>query len=275
MHGRPEVTASVAAVLDRMTDKALDRRYPDTVTLEDDLEDALAHEAARRGHATGEATAVLQTLPASARRSVPLLLRGRRAVFGTLLAILAVAVVLTLVLVEGRDRIQRGTGGPREAAPADTEAVSVKSTSAVDYDPEGDEEEGSDETTRATDPDPDTAWTTESYDDPEPFGPNGLKSGVGLYIDAEPEVVASQIRIKTPDPGWEMTLYAAPNGEPPADLTGWTEVGGGTMDSKTEDFELDTGGEPYRYYLVWITSLPPDSDEVAIGQLTLFREASR
>ncbi len=68
---RPEVTASVAAVLDRMTTKALDKRYADTVTLEDDLEDALAHEAARPGRATGEATAVLRTLPAAQRPLPP------------------------------------------------------------------------------------------------------------------------------------------------------------------------------------------------------------
>lgn len=194
---------------------------------------------------------------------------------GTVIAILFVAAALTFVFVEGRDRIQRGTGAPRESAPTDTEPVSVKSTSAVDYDPEGDGAEGPSETARATDPDPDTAWTTESYDDPEPFGPSGLKSGVGLYIDAEPEVVATQLRIKTPSPGWDMTLYAAPNGDPPADISGWTEVGGGTVGSASQEFELDTGGDPYRYYLVWITSLPPDDDQVSIGQLTLFREAAR
>src|SRR4029079_4207818 len=69
---RPELSASVASVLDRMTCKALERRYPDAATLEDDLEDALAIEAARAGHAGGEATAVLATLAPSARRRVPL-----------------------------------------------------------------------------------------------------------------------------------------------------------------------------------------------------------
>src|SRR3954471_15734439 len=46
---RPGLSASVASVLDRMTAKDLVRRYPDAAALEDDLEDALAIEAARAG----------------------------------------------------------------------------------------------------------------------------------------------------------------------------------------------------------------------------------
>src|SRR4051812_6712427 len=61
---RPEVSAMLASVLDRMTDKDLDHRHPDAAALLDDLEDALSIEAARAGRSTGEATAVLRTLPA-------------------------------------------------------------------------------------------------------------------------------------------------------------------------------------------------------------------
>src|SRR3954453_3420216 len=75
---RRGLSASVASVLDRMTAKDLGKRYPDAVTLEDDLEEALAIEAARAGRSTGEATAVIATLPPSARRRVPLRLRARR-----------------------------------------------------------------------------------------------------------------------------------------------------------------------------------------------------
>ena len=46
---RPEVSARLAAVLDRMTDKDLAHRHPDAARLEADLEDALAAEAARTG----------------------------------------------------------------------------------------------------------------------------------------------------------------------------------------------------------------------------------
>src|SRR4051794_30863151 len=56
---RPEVSATLAAVLDHMTEKDPERRYPDAGALVADLEEALAIETARAGTSTGEATAVL------------------------------------------------------------------------------------------------------------------------------------------------------------------------------------------------------------------------
>jgi hypothetical protein len=41
------------------------------------------------------------------------------------------------------------------------------------------------------------------------------------------------------------------------------------VERKKQSFPLDTEDRRYRYYLVWITALPPDSDQVAITQLTL------
>src|SRR5919205_259554 len=62
---RPEVSAGLAAILDRMTCKDLKKRYPDALSLQADLEEALARELSRTGRSTGEATAVLATLPES------------------------------------------------------------------------------------------------------------------------------------------------------------------------------------------------------------------
>src|SRR4029079_3122028 len=72
---RPEVSAGLAAILDRMTDKDLRKRYPDALSLQADLEEALARELARTGRSTGEAPAVLRPLPESARRRLPLRMR--------------------------------------------------------------------------------------------------------------------------------------------------------------------------------------------------------
>ena len=128
---RPEASATLASVLDRMTDKDLGRRYPDIATLVADLEEALAIEAARSGKSTGEATAVLRTLPESARRRLPFRLRhtlpaaagdprarGRRRRPSILLA------------KEGVDRAQRGTGSGTVKPPAGESVVSVARASA-------------------------------------------------------------------------------------------------------------------------------------------------
>ena len=266
---RPEISASVAAVLDRMTAKALENRYADAETVLYDLEDALAVEAARSGRATGEATAVLRTLPEDARRRVPLRMRGRMGVFGALAGIVVAAVVIVLVLA-GADRVEKGTGASgNEPAPAGTKSVSVKRTAANDYDPEGDGDEHGTESALAVDRDPGTAWSTETYQGQQLAG----KPGVGLYIDAAPQVDASSLLLRTPEPGWQATIYAAD--EVPEDISGWTQVGGPVTVKKTKQrVDLDTGGTAYRYYLVWITALPPESDKVEIAEVTLYRDIS-
>ena len=81
---RPEVSATTAAVLDRMTDKDLAHRYADVPSLIADLEDALALEAARQGTSTGEATAVIRTLPAKARRRLPFRMRHSLPILGVI-----------------------------------------------------------------------------------------------------------------------------------------------------------------------------------------------
>src|SRR4051794_37712735 len=99
---RPEVSAALAAVVDRATAKDLQRRYLDASSLVTDLEDVLAIEAARAGGASGEATSVLRTLPGSARRRLPLRSRVKPAVVVALLILAVVAVVAILVLARGK-----------------------------------------------------------------------------------------------------------------------------------------------------------------------------
>src|SRR4051812_45098254 len=88
---RPEISAGLAAILDRMTCKDLRKRYPDARTLEADLEEALARELSRTGRSTGEATAVLRTLPEGTRRRLPLRLRRRRLPIILIVALLVIA----------------------------------------------------------------------------------------------------------------------------------------------------------------------------------------
>jgi eukaryotic-like serine/threonine-protein kinase len=267
---RPEVSARLAAVLDRMTDKDLAHRHPDAAALEADLEDALAAEASRTGTSTGEATAVLRTLPADARRRLPLRLRLRLPVVLLLLMIGVAGAAIYLILDQAAERTQRGTG-PGTSTPAPGEQiVSVKRTSANDFDPLGDGEEHHEEAPLAVDQDSATVWSTEGYLDGVFSKPGGDPPGVGLYVDAEPSVNGRRLEIQTPSPGWTMEIHGArsrPTDEWPSD--GWSKLGGGTVERSKQSFKLDTGDRRYRYYLVWITALPPGADKVEITQLTL------
>jgi eukaryotic-like serine/threonine-protein kinase len=258
---RPEVSAGLAAVLDRMTAKDLRKRYPDALSLQADLEEALARELARTGQSTGEATAVLRTLPESARRRLPLRMR-RPLPIVAVVALLAAAVALGAVLLkEGVNRTERGTGRGTVPAEPGTRVVSVKRTSAQDYDPAGDDEEHGGEARLAVDKEPGTEWTTEGYSSFD-------KDGVGIYVDAEPGVDARSIAIDTPEPGWEAEIRVADGDSPPKEISGWEKVAGGTVDSKRKRFRLN--GERHRYYLVWITALEPGSERVKIAEITLF-----
>ena len=70
---RPEVSAAVASVVDRATTKDPRDRYDTVAEMVRDLEQTLEVEAARRGGTSGEATSVLDSVPAHRRR-----LGGRR-----------------------------------------------------------------------------------------------------------------------------------------------------------------------------------------------------
>jgi serine/threonine-protein kinase len=273
---RPEVSATTAAALDRMTDKDLAHRYADVPSLVADLEDALAIEAARSGTSTGEATAVIRTLPARARRRLPFRMRHPISLLAVIALFAVGGIIVALLAKEGVDRTQRGTGTGKVSAPTPegTRIVSVTRASAHDYDPLGDGEEHRSEAGRTVDRDDDTAWTTETYR----AGIEGAgKPGVGIYIDAKPRVEAIAMQIDTPEPGFRTTIYAAPPGgsAPESVPDGWTKVGGGTVNSDEKRFELDTGGEAFRYYLVWITKLPPEAERAEISEIRLFQEIPR
>jgi serine/threonine-protein kinase len=268
---RPEVSATLASVLDRMTEKDLEHRYADVPSLVADLEETLAIEAARSGTSTGEATAVIRTLPAQARRRLPFRMRHPISLLAVIGLFAVGAVIVALVANEGARRTQRGTGaGKVSATPEGTKVVSVPRGSAHAYDPLGDDAEHDDQASRVVDRDPGTVWTTESYK----AGIAGAgKPGVGILVDAKPSVNAVAMQIQTPLPGWKATIYAAPPGPIPDTFPdGWRRVGGGTVKAADQRFPLDTGDTDYRYYLVWITQLAPGQERAEISEIRLFEE---
>jgi serine/threonine-protein kinase len=83
------------------------------------------------------------------------------------------------------------------------------------------------------------------------------------------------MEVQTPEPGWRAEIYGAAPGRVPASIeSGWTRIGGGSVRSDNQRFRLQ-GGERYRYYLVWITALPPEEQRVEISELALFSRETR
>jgi serine/threonine-protein kinase len=269
VYRRPEVSSALAAVLDRLTAKDLAQRYQTDRELIADLEEVLAIETARAGQVTGEATQVLRTLPPQSRRRLPLRLRASA---GAIVAfvIIAVAVFVAVLLLAG-SQAERGTGTSRAEPPptpsqsAQPTEVRLGQSAASDYDPLGGDGEHPEEASRVLDRDPGSAWSTESYQD-------GLsKDGVGLIVDAAPGVDAGILAVDSPTPGFTATIYGATEGPPDSVPEGWTELAPSRQFQRRENVELDTGGKRFRYYLVWITALPDDSEKVELAELRLFR----
>src|SRR5687768_15305203 len=85
---RPEISATLAAVVERATAKETQHRYATVDEMVHDLEEVLAIEAARTGQATGEATTVLRTLSGDTADFAPQRLRHPKRVLFLSLAVL-------------------------------------------------------------------------------------------------------------------------------------------------------------------------------------------
>src|SRR3954454_9607919 len=258
---RPEASAALAAVVDRATAKDLQRRYLDASSLVADLEDVLAIETARAGQATGEATTVLRTLPGAKRSRLPLRLRVKPAL--ALAALVLAAAAVAAILILARDNTQRGTRPAAIKPPAGSKLVNLRTTAAHDFDPLGGDGEHPEQVNAAIDDDPNSFWSTETYR-------SGLaKKGVGLYVDASPGVAARMLVIRTPTTGWNGEVYAATSGPSQELDDSWKKLGTITGAQPKTSVKLATGAQKYRFYLVWITELPPDSPNVKISDLAL------
>jgi eukaryotic-like serine/threonine-protein kinase len=263
---RPEVSSALASVVDRATAKDLPRRYSDDTELIADLEEVLSIETARTGGATGEATSVLRTLPGSARRRLPL---RARVGTGRLIALLSLILVATgLVLVLAAHNTRRGTGAAAGLKPpARLHNVSLHKDAAHDYDPLGTGGVGEhhDLIRNAVDRDPSSTWSTETY-----TASNLGKAGVGLYIDARPSSAAKALKIQTPTPGFDVEIYASKTTAPKS-IDGWgPRIGSATKLKSRDSISLDTAGQRFRYYLIWITKLPEGGNQVKISEVALF-----
>ena len=168
-----------------------------------DLEEALAIEASRTGQATGEVTTVLRSLPGSTRRRLPWRMRHPVRWIASLV-LLAAIVALTLIIAA--NRTHSGVAPDVDARPGLT-AVPLTQTAAHDYNPFGTGPENREDDQSAVDGDPNTSWSTEHYYDGTLKKAGG--TGVGLYVDAAPNVSAKQIEIQTPTPGFAAQIYVA------------------------------------------------------------------
>jgi hypothetical protein len=249
--------------VERATAKETQNRYEDVADMVHDLEEVLAIEAARTGHATGEATTVLQSLSGDTADFAPRRLRRpRRALAVTLLVLAALAGTAAFLAT----RTEKGPGGPVVKKPRGLTEVRLGGGAANDYDPEGDNRESPEAARNAIDGIRSTNWDTESY---QGGFAGSNKSGVGLYVDAGRLMSARALALVTATPGFKAAVYASET--VPLNLKRWHRVSPVATVKQDFTFRIHTGGHLYRNYLLWISELPPDKEKAEVQELSLFR----
>jgi serine/threonine protein kinase len=255
---RPEVSAAVASVVDRATTKDPRDRYATVAEMVRDLEQTLEVEAARHGGTTGEATSVLDSVPAHRRR-----LKGRRRISWPGIALALVLIALAAAAVIFASRLDLGSNDEPNGG-ATTSEVRLSNDAASEFDPEGDQRETGTEQLAVDSNPTGTAWSTEHYDSPD-FG--GLKDGVGLAIDADESVPAKSMVIRALTPGYDAEIYEV-NASPPSSLSGWGRPVGNISDGG-ESETVPLPGKAAQSFLVWITKAPTAKDDPGRYQMEI------
>jgi serine/threonine-protein kinase len=193
----------------------------------------------------------------------------RRWLVPTLLVVLvAVALGLAGLLIKGSTTDLFGDDGGGGGDPAQTEEPAsdqVAVSGIVDFDPPpGTGGEHGAETGNAIDGDPGTAWTSETYENPD-WG--GLKDGVGLVLTLDAASGLGSLEVDSSSSGWQAEVYVADApgqtlddwGEPVADLDGG--------DGSTATAEFDKEGAAV---LLWFTRAG-DNGQMVVEDVRLGR----
>ena len=194
--------------------------------------------------------------------------------------IILVVIALSLGiagLLFGRSGAGDLIGNVKEAITGD-DAVDIPLTDAAAFDPPcdrslctgsqrgGDDAESNDTAGQAIDGDPETAWTTESYDNPDI---TLLKPGVGLVLSADQQGALDELALVSPTNGWSASFYVAE--ADPGSLEGWGEPVETLEGIEAGTVTVDLGGTDGGAVLIWITHQGDGSggDEVTIAEASL------
>jgi len=256
---RPDVTPRLDAAVQRALAKDPARRFPSMTAFAKELRACLAEAEGEIPAMDPELTLITPPPAAPARAPAQRRPRPRRSartrrrpLLWALLALLVAGVAFAAVLLLGGGGLKSGTSG------GGSSGSTVRLHGVTGYDPEGTGGEHDELVGRATDGNPSTAWTTETYDSQD-FG--GLKDGVGLMLDAGSPVKLAQITVTTPTPGFTAEIQS-----------GNSSTGGFTADSSSQTVNGTTrftlNGATAQYYVVWITQLPPAGGRAEISEVT-------
>jgi eukaryotic-like serine/threonine-protein kinase len=239
---RRDVPLRVAATVDRALEKDPAQRFPSMDAFAAEIEACLAELDAPEPDADVGATIVGGRALARRRRK-----RVSKSAIGAIVLGLAAfaAVIVGLLALRGSEN--KNTTTPSTGP--------VKLSGVGSFDPYGDnKDEHSKAAPNATDGEASTYWDTEHY--------NGTlgKPGVGLVLDAGRRAEPNGITLDTDTPGFTARVRAGNSSSGPFRFVSSTQ----TINGETTIPLRMTA--PARYFVVWITALPPGVTSVRINE---------
>jgi len=247
---RPDVPLRLDAALRRAMAKSPDDRFGSMEEFVTELDACLA------GLAQPDADRTVILAPAvPAADSRPRPRRRRRRISRLVVLLLGLALIAAAVIayVSLRGSGSGGGGGSGGGQP-----VHLVASNAYDP-PPGDGTEHDELVSSATDGKLSTFWETERYDSPT-FG--GLKTGVGLVLDAGVPSRPKTITVVSDTPGFTAKIEAGASSDGPFDTVSASQrVGSRT----TFDVSVDPAR---RYFLLWITRLAAGYPRTHVNEVT-------
>jgi eukaryotic-like serine/threonine-protein kinase len=249
LDARKDVPLRVAAAIDRALEKDPSRRFPSMDSFAAELEACLA-ELDEPAH---EADATIVSSPRGAPRAAPSR-RAHKQVSKTAVAIAILGLLAVAAVAVGLVALDHSGSSTKAAPPA---AGKIRLLGARGWDPFGNNHAEHDSSAPlAIDSNPTTYWDTEHYT-------SFTKPGVGLLLDAGHPVSPRGITIDTTTPGFVAEIQAG------NDSTGgdFHRVSQSQTISGETTLSLDLHA-PKRYFVLWITKLPPGVESVRIDEVT-------
>jgi hypothetical protein len=229
---RPDAPIRLASLIERCLAKLPADRPASMDEVVAELEAVKAELDAKEG---GEGTMIMRrpaAVPARPPKQKRRASRDRRApLWLLLLGLVLLVVAIGGILLAIRD--DDSPGGVASGAP-------VRLRGVASYDPDGDNEEHSERVANATDGNPATYWTTESY---RAFSKPGV--GLVLKVSGKPE----RLTLTTDTPGFTAEILGGSSPDGPFD----TIVASAARTAPTTTWDLTEADTPY--LAVWISDL--------------------
>jgi serine/threonine protein kinase len=235
---RPDVPLRLVAAVERALEKDPSRRFQSMGEFASELRQCLADMSSADEERTfiAKSPVLKQSRPHRVRAT------RRRWPLVALVLLVAAAAIVAGILALGDSK------GKEPSGPGGSVLRVIPLSGVTGYDPQGTGGEHDADGAKATDHDPGTYWQTETYDSPD-FGGLG-KSGVGLVLDAGGPIALSSVTVTTDTPGFSAQIQDGSSSSGPFVPDSSIR----TVNGRTT-FKLD--GKSGRYYVVWITQLPP------------------